>query len=188
MYKELTGGGVKEDKLRLRYQKMLDIMVHINIPKGRVSILDVGCGYGGLCQYGIEKGYAFDYTGIDVCENMIQYARKHNESGEFICGDILEYCTKKKYDFVICNGILTQKLETSIRAMDEYARMLVKKMWDLSIRGIAFNIMKSQVDFMNEKLYYKSPLEMISYGMMLTDKFVIDSAYPLYEYSVYLYK
>lgn len=48
--------------------------------------------------------------------------------------------------------------------------------------------MKSQVDFMNDDLCYKSPLEIMAYGMTLTDKFIVDSSYPLYEYIVYLYK
>lgn len=72
--------------------------------------------------------------------------------------------------------------------MDAYTRKLIQKMWILAKEGVVFNIMKSQVDFMKEDLYYKSPLEIMAYCMTLTDKFILDSSYPLYEYSVYLYK
>lgn len=152
------------------------------------SVLDVGCGYGGLYQYALGKGYDFKYTGIDICENMIKYAEKTYTGGIFVHGDILDIIMSEKFDFVICNGILTQKLGISIRDMDLYARQLIQRMWELSKKGIVFNVMKSQVDFMNDNLYYKSPLEMIAYCMTLTNKFVLDSSYPLYEYSIYLYK
>lgn len=108
--------------------------------------------------------------------------------GNFVCGDIFEYGLDRQFDFVICNGILTQKLKASIREMDAYTRKLIQKMWILAKEGVVFNIMKSQVDFMKEDLYYKSPLEIMAYCMTLTDKFILDSSYPLYEYSVYLYK
>ena len=158
------GKAMDEDKLELRYSKMLELISRGNEMNNNPSILDVGC------------------------ENMIDYALKNNENGTFICGDIFEYEPNKNYDFLICNGILTQKLDTNIRKMDEHAIKLINKMWDLSNIGIVFNLMKSQVDFMVDHLYYKSPLEVMGYCMTLTDKFIIDSSYPLYEYSVYLYK
>ena len=181
------GGGEVGDiwKLNLRYEKMLEVIT--DSTKGDISILDVGCGYGGLYQFALDKGLQLDYTGIDVCRNMIHYATNHNQNGVFICEDILAYDPQKKFDYVICNGILTQKLGAGIREMDIYARKLIHRMWDLSNRGIVFNIMKSQVDFMKESLYYKSPLEIMGFCMTLTDKFIVDSAYPLYEYCVYLY-
>lgn len=114
--------------------------------------------------------------------------KENTGGGVFVCGDILETNLEQGFDFVICNGILTQKLDISIRDMDLYARQLIQRMWELSKKGIVFNVMKSQVDFMNDNLYYKSPLEMIAYCMTLTNKFVLDSSYPLYEYSIYLYK
>lgn len=176
-----------EKRLELRYEKMLQI-VHVADSGRSCSVLDVGCGYGGLYQYAMKQGYSLEYTGIDICENMIEYAERKYGGGVFVCGDILETNLEQGFDFVICNGILTQKLDISIRDMDLYARQLIQRMWELSKKGIVFNVMKSQVDFMNDNLYYKSPLEMIAYCMTLTNKFVLDSSYPLYEYSIYLYK
>ena len=58
----------------------------------------------------------------------------------------------------------------------------------LGIGSLSFNIMKNQVDFMKDMLYYKSPVEILAYCMTMTDMFVVDSSYPLYEYCCYLYK
>ena len=46
--------------------------------------------------------------------------------GEMIGGDEADRV------IVICNGILTQKLGTNIRQMDEYARALIQRMWNYS--------------------------------------------------------
>lgn len=176
-----------ERKVELRYEKMLQIVYAADSERS-CSVLDVGCGYGGLYQYAIKQGYSLEYTGIDICENMIKYAKNKYRGGEFICDDILEINLEQEFDFVICNGVLTQKLDISIRDMDLYARKLIQRMWKLSKKGIVFNIMKNQVDFMNDNLYYKSPLEMIGYCMTLTNNFVLDCSYAPYEYSIYLYK
>ena len=147
------GKAMDEDKLELRYSKMLELISRGNEMNNNPSILDVGCGFGGLYQYALKKGYSFDYTGIDVCENMIDYALKNNENGTFICGDIFEYEPNKNYDFLICNGILTQKLDTNIRKMDEHAIKLINKMWDLSNIGIVFNLMKSLLFQLSGRLF-----------------------------------
>jgi len=67
--------GYDESKLNLRYEKMLAVLQNKD-PSDNPSLLDVGCGYGGLIQYGRKKGFKLQYTGIDVASNMISWARK----------------------------------------------------------------------------------------------------------------
>lgn len=179
--------GGKEPELRqtIRYEKMMAVTEYKR--ETPASILDVGCGYGGLYNYMVKREYDIQYTGIDLCENMIEYAQK-NDKAEFICGDFLKYEFNKKYSYVVCNGALTCRFCASIMEMDEYARRFIDKMFSLCTVGIVFNVMKSQVDFMKDSLYYKSPIELLGYCMTMTDSFVLDSSYPLYEYMVYLYK
>ena len=67
--------------VHLRYDKMLAVIDQET--RGSwdgLSLLDVGCGYGGLCEYGKRKGIKPAYTGIDVVEKMIIVARDLNDS------------------------------------------------------------------------------------------------------------
>ncbi|MEM0486452.1 MAG: class I SAM-dependent methyltransferase [Thermoplasmata archaeon] len=175
----------------LRYEKMLAVIderiVSSNMP---VSLLDVGCGYGGLFQYSKEKNLVLEYTGIDVSSNMILWAREHIPDAEFIEGDFLEYdFNERKFDYVVCNGILTQKLNISILDMDKFARQLIKKMFSLCKRGIAFNIMTTYVNYFAPNLYYKHPSEMLTYCLSeISQKVKLDHSYGLYEYTVYIYR
>ncbi len=176
----------KEEDVHLRYGKMLAVSRYSE--DDSYTLLDVGCGYGGLLQYAREHGKAIQYTGIDLCESMIEFGREKFSHATFLCQDIMEYQTEKQFDYVVCNGILTQKLTASILDMDYFARQLIRKMYHLSKKGIAFNVMTNKVNFMVSNLYYKSPVEMVNFCMEeVSTKIILDHAYPLYEYTIYLY-
>lgn len=175
----------RNEDLILRYDKILEVIKNKN---QEITILDVGCGYGGLYERIKEKNINVKYSGIDLCENMIEYAKKIHSDSKFYCEDIMKM-NLAEYDYVVCNGILTQKLEISILNMDEYAKKLIKKMFSISREGIAFNIMTNKVNFTVPNLYYKSPVELLSFCLEeVSLKVKIDHSYPLYEYMVYIYK
>ncbi|MEW5788391.1 MAG: class I SAM-dependent methyltransferase [Pseudomonadota bacterium] len=154
-----------------------------------LSLLDVGCGYGSLLDLIHERRMSVDYHGIDLCEPMIQAAREKFPNARWSTGDILKLDATENYDYVVCNGILTQKLDASIRQMDEYAKALVTKMFSLCNIGIAFNTMTTHVNFMAQNLYYRNPVELLAWCMTeLTPRIRMDHAYPMFEYTLYLYR
>jgi len=179
--------GADEEKMHLRYDKMLEL-VDSNLSK-IPSLLDVGCGFGGLYSYAESKGVQVDYTGIDVAENMVDWARQNVPDGQFIQGDFLEEKFNSKYDYIICNGILTQKLDTPGLEMDRFAADLIRKLYSLADIGVAFNVMTTKVNFYSNNLYYRNPAELLSWCLSeISTKIKINHAYPLFEYTVYLYR
>ena len=183
----------REEDVRRRYEKMLSVIgkefVEANKP---VTLLDVGCGYGGLLGYAQETKptLTMQYAGIDVAANMIAWAKEHFEQIEFIEGDFLQFDFDDRiFDFIVCNGILTQKLDTSLMDMDRFAKKLIRKMFDSCRVGIAFNVMTSYVNFYAPNLYYKHPSEMLSYCLSeISQRVVLDHSYGLYEYTLCIYK
>lgn len=172
----------------IRYGKMLEV-IEAGGAAARPSILDVGCGFGGLLDYAERRGLQLDYTGIDLVPEMIEHARNAHPSARFTVGDVFSMSERQDFDYVVCNGILTLKLEASILDMDRFSRQLIRKMFSLARRGLAFNMMTSHVNFMVPKLYYKNPLEMIAFcATELSRKFRVDHAYPLYEFTIYVYR
>ncbi len=179
--------GSDEWKMLLRYDKMLAISEE-PLASG-ISLLDVGCGFGGLRKHMEKNKVELEYTGIDVADNMIQWAVKNIDSGVFLCGDFLSYDFGCKFDYVVCSGILTQKLEASTFEMDRYAAGLIRRMYELCERGIAFNVMTTKVNYFSNNLYYRNPAEFLSWCLCEISPYVrIDHAYPLYEYTVYIYR
>ena len=179
--------GSDEARLALRYEKMLAVMA--DEAKSSPSILDVGCGFGGLLAYAQSKGIELDYTGIDVANNMIDWAGKNFPGANFICGDVLDVDFGRRFDYVVCNGVLTQKLDVPGLIMDQFANRLIKQMYSLCNRGVAFNVMTTKVNFFSNNLYYRNPAELFSWCIGEITPFIkIDHAYPLYEYTTYLYR
>ena len=156
---------------------------------GEKRVVDVGCGYGGLYTHALQKGLTINYTGIDVAGNMIKWATANVPGARFITGDVLANEFDDKFDYVVCNGILTQKLQAPGLEMDRFAAKLIRRLFELCRRGIAFNVMTTKVNHFANNLYYRNPAELFSWCLSeITPHIRLDHAYPLYEYTMYLYR
>jgi SAM-dependent methyltransferase len=178
----------EQSDVDLRYAKMLEVIEPHCATGKPVRVLDVGCGYGGLLDYVKSRRIVVDYIGIDLVPEMIEHARERHPDALFTVGDILSSNDPLDVDYAICNGILTLKLESSILDMDRFARRLICKMFSIVRRGIAFNLMSTHVNFSVPNLYYKSPVEILAFCGELSRRFRLDHAYPLYEYTAYVYR
>jgi SAM-dependent methyltransferase len=179
--------GSDMSRVILRFDKMLSV---VDRGEGKKpSLLDAGCGYGGLLDYAVSRDIELDYTGIDVASNMTEWARANLRSGKFVDGDILDYEFDGLFDYVVCNGILTQKLDTEGLEMDQFAEKLIRRMFSLCTIGIAFNIMSTHVNYFSDNLYYRNPAKLLSWCLtQISPDVKLDHSYGLYEYTVYIYR
>lgn len=153
------------------------------------TILDVGCGYGRFYEYLLEKKFSGQYYGIDVVEEMIEQAQLSHGFERFENKNFLDLGKNKKFDYLVVNGIFTQKLGVSQIEMEKYMLNFIEKLFDSCNKGIAFNVMSNHVNFFANNLFYKSPSELISYiSSKISPNFVIDHSYGMFEYTVYIYK
>lgn len=181
--------GERESDLVLRYDKMIELVLKGRPLNRRPRLLDVGCGYGGLLDRLRFRNIDVEYCGIDICEPMIVEARKRQPNITYYTGDVLEIKDIGTFDYLVCNGIMTQKLDAPIPQMAAFTRSLIRRMFDLSTEGIAFNMMSSRVNFMVDNLFYNNPVEVLSWCMAeLSPNVALDHAYPLYEFTTYIYK
>lgn len=185
-------------ELAFRYRKMIEV-IHGDVRPAvtKPSLLDVGCGWGGLYAHCLANGIDVTYTGMDVVENMIESGRRNFPDANFVCGNLLDSDEQQGYDYLVCNGTLTQKLDASIPAMDAYAKSIIRRMFALCRRGIAFNLMSNRVNFMVDNLFYNSPTEILFFCLNeLSPRVRLDHGYSslasgigkLYDFTVYVYK
>jgi SAM-dependent methyltransferase len=178
--------GSNEANVLLRYQKMLDVL---RPSEPTPTLLDVGCGYGGLLAFANDRRIELQYTGIDFAQNMIEWAQSNQTTGKFIHGDFIEHDFGSRFDYVVCNGILTQKLDAAGLAMDQFAAQLIRKMFSLCTIGIAFNVMSTKVNYFSNNLYYRNPAELFSWCLSeISSHIKLDHSYPLYEYTLHIYR
>jgi 2-polyprenyl-3-methyl-5-hydroxy-6-metoxy-1,4-benzoquinol methylase len=187
-----------ENELLVRYDKILGVLRKdfAELPAD-LSLLDVGCGWGGLLRRARSLELPLRYTGIDVVEAMIEHGRHEFSDAEFIHGDVFALDQAKQYDFVVCNAILTQKLSVTIPDMEAYLRKLVRKMFSLCRHGISFNAMSTRVNYMVDNLYYQNPADLMAWLLAeVSPRVVIDHGYSslasgkgkYYDFTVYVYK
>ena len=116
--------GDKDWAADVRQYKMLEVVQQQRTTS--ISMLDVGCGYGSLADIISKENLNIEYTGIDIVSEMINYAKKRHSTSQFLYGDIFNL-NECKYDYVVCNGVITQKLDSSTLLMNRYAQDLIKK-------------------------------------------------------------
>ncbi|MDQ1350077.1 MAG: hypothetical protein QG657_378, partial [Acidobacteriota bacterium] len=69
---------------------------------GRRSILEIGCGTGNLAPYFLKAGY--EYTGLDLYDEMLQIARQNHPEAAFVQGDMRDLHLPRAFDVVIITG------------------------------------------------------------------------------------
>jgi len=187
-----------EAEVIVRYDKMLKV-VEMDFYEGpeRPTLLDVGCGWGGMAKRAREIGNPVIITGVDVVEEMIVHAKQEFPEHTFEAADVFEMEDVETYDFVVCNAILTQKHDVSIPEMELFTKNLVRKMFSLCRYGIAFNMMSTRVNFTVGNLYYQNPVELFTWLLSeVSPRVVLDHGYSslssgvgrYYDFTAYVYK
>jgi SAM-dependent methyltransferase len=173
-----------DETANIRHAQMLKLILPSDRP---FSVLDVGCGYGAFADTLLEAYPNARYHGIDLVEEMVAAGRARHPKQQFSLGDFAEM-DLGRFDYIVCNGIFTQKLDASALEMETYFKQMVKKLFTSATIGCAFNLMSTRVNFFAPNLFYRHPAEVMTHCLSdLTNKVRIDHSYGLYEYTVYLY-
>lgn len=179
----------KEDATR-RYQVMLDVIRE----NGKNTILDFGCGAAHMYEF-MQKNSKGEYTsveyyGLDLSPKFVELSKAKYPDRKFFCMDILTDCDKlPMFDYIILNGVFTEKLSASFEEMESYFQEMLCKVYSKAEKGIAFNVMSKAVDWEREDLFHLSTDRLINFLVKnLGRNFIIRNDYGLYEYTTYVYK
>lgn len=170
--------------LNKRYEVMFDVVKHYN-----TSILDFGCGYGGLYEWILNNKKTAEYVGLDINKEAIKFAKEKHPETTWIESDIHKDTLQTDFDYIICNGTFTVKDTLTQDEMWDFMTSTLEKLWTKTNKGIAFNVMSKLVDWERDDLFHVS---MDQLGQWLKDNlsrdFIIRNDYKLYEYTAYVYK
>ena len=185
----------KEDQVNIRYQVMLEITNFYKKSydnKKKISILDFGCGLSHFYEY-LNKNDLnhIDYTGLEISKIFFEESKKKYPKNMYIYGDILkdDNLLNKTYDYVISNGVFTEKNNLTYDYMFDYLEKMIVLIFKSCTKGMAFNLMSKQVDWEVETLFHV-PIDDIANLLTkkITRNFIVRNDYGLYEYTVYVYK
>lgn len=157
-----------------------------NIDLNGKTILDVGCGLGGLVEFlHKKKVFDFHYIGIDIAKDLIDALnkKKYPDNINFFCGDIFSL-DLSNIDVSILSGALSYR-QPSIK---KYAKKTLFKMYDLSKEVACLNFLSSYVDYEKDINVHYQPETVFSWAKEVSKKVRIYHDYPLYEFTVQVLK
>jgi SAM-dependent methyltransferase len=170
-----------------RHQVMLDL-----IPPGeQVTLLDFGCGTGHFYDYLRARGRTdIVYAGLDISPKFVALARAKHPQLDYYCLDVLaDASALPEFDYLVLNGVFTNKTGMSHAAMWEFCQALLLKLVPLARRGLAFNAMSKHVDWEREDLFHL-PFDTIA-GFLHAQgwrRYTIRADYGLYDYTLYIHR
>lgn len=177
-----------------RYRVMLELARDES--REKVSLLDFGCGLGALYQHIQTEGLSnrFEYSGLDLSELFVQRCAESYPEVSWYCEDLLSEDPlsaewNKSFDYIVLNGVFTEKRELAFSEMLEYFKLLTKAVFQRARSGVAFNVMSPNVEWSRLDLFHLSFDILCEFlARDISRNFVIRNDYGLYEYTVYVYR
>ncbi|HEY0972517.1 MAG TPA: class I SAM-dependent methyltransferase [Gemmatimonadales bacterium] len=173
-----------------RYRVMLEVMRRA--PGEHVELLDFGCGAAHLYEFMQRCPEYADvaYSGADLSEAFVSLSRRKFPQLPFYRTDVLrEPDALPEFDYVVLNGVLTERLTLSFDEMFAYAEELLARLFTKARVGMAFNVMSKRVDWERHDLFHV-PFDQLAemLARRLSRHFVFRHDYRLHEYTAYVYR
>jgi len=154
------------------------------------SVLDVGCGSGEFYAYVQDRGDSIDYTGADLCPEMVTacQARFGEQSARLLDAADLP-SLGDRFDYVIASGTFNAKLDADESSWREDVHSCLCGMFQACRIAIVVNFMTSFVDYRYDRLYYPTAQELTTLAVEhMSRQYVIDHSYPLYEQTLAVFR
>jgi SAM-dependent methyltransferase len=171
----------------LRFEQLCKIIR--DVTEG-FSVNDLGCGYGALFDYLLNRYPISSYLGVDISEDMISAAeaRHMSRSGaRFIAAAEPD----KNADYGIASGIFNVRMSRTDTEWHEYMQATLDVLDKTSRLGFAFNCLTSysDEDKKREYLYYADPCKLFDLCKRRYSKQVaLLHDYGLYEFTILVRK
>lgn len=167
-------------------RKRFDVLSAVGDLNG-CSVLDVGCGIGGLYQYLSGVYSDVTYTGVDINQGMLNMAASRYPGLNFICADILtedSFLENARFDYVFLSGALNLSNESQERLIND----TMAKMFLIANKAIALNFLSVFADFYKPGEYYSDPEKILGAALNISGKVVLRHDYMPHDFSVYIYR
>ena len=192
----LALGWPRESENHDRFRKMC-YLIRWNQSHGRyTSLLDFGCGLGHLYEW-MNENYIDPvyrnvvYSGLDVNLDFIEACRQKHPGLNFYHLDVLDNTALARlpdFDYIVCNGVFTEKLDTPWDEQWSYFTEIIKRLWEHTKHGLAFNVASACLDQQRDDVFDVPLDDMAEFiERELSGNFVFHHDYNPWEYTTYVY-
>ena len=152
----------------------------------KLDILDVGCGFGNLCEYLTVEGYKVNYTGMDFTPAMMMGVAMHGVKGKFLTMDLLDrwpFSHLRAFDYVVASGLFSHRDY-------DYLEEAVTKMFEACWKGVAFNCLDKRAEEhrAHKDEFYADYRLVYKICQTLTDSILVSEAYLPNDFTIYMWR
>lgn len=175
-----------EEGQTLRFEQLCKIID----TKNHFSVNDLGCGYGALYDFLVNKYDEPSYLGVDVSDGMIKAAEqryKYQPQARFV----LSSEPSQVADFGVASGIFNVRMGRSDDEWRSYLEATLDVLDRTSRVGFAFNCLTSysDKDKMRDYLYYADPCVLFDLcKRRFSHNVAVLHDYGLYEFTILVRK
>ncbi|HLD92490.1 MAG TPA: class I SAM-dependent methyltransferase [Patescibacteria group bacterium] len=151
------------------------------------SVLDIGCGFGEMGNFLTKRYKNVLYKGIDITDEFIVNGNKLYPELNLETADFFTLTKAERYDIVLASGVLNSNLKNNM----EYRKKAIKKMFDLSDKCLAFNMLGTHPQLKNNdnsNVWYADSLEILKYSLTLTSRVIFRANYHPKDFTIFMFK
>jgi len=149
--------------------------------RDQIRVHEVGCGLCHFKEY-LKNRRRVLYSGNDTLRDMVVFSRQKHPETAIYHGRLRDNLQFLYTDYVV--AITTFNESPKEELLDE-----LQVMYAAAKKGIAFDCFSSYVDFIDKKITYIDPAEMLSFCLQTLSRHVfLDHSLPNYRYVVFVYK
>jgi SAM-dependent methyltransferase len=172
--------GMSSEGQRFRFQKLMEIG---DLHQRRV--LDLGCGIGDFYPFLVKKFGELDYTGIDLVQEMVDFAEKKYPRARFLCRDLFVDDLDESFDYVLISTVFNYAMSGS----NDFIRELTSVAFKYCTRGLGFNFLSTYANFRDVEMAYHDPAQMLDFCIHnLTRRVVMHHHYERVDVIVFAYR
>jgi SAM-dependent methyltransferase len=166
-------------------EKRFEALLALGDFAGR-RVLDVGCGFGDFLAFLVERDVHPLYTGLDVCEPMVERCEERFPpgAGRFVAGDVLDFEPDEPYDYVVASGLFgldspgtRERIVPTLERMFAWCRL-----------GLAVNFLSARHGKQAEGRIYVEPEKALEAALALTPAVRLDHNYLPNDFTLHLYR
>jgi len=164
----------------LHYQALLDV--------GKIDgarILDFGCGKGDLYQFLKDRNINVQYSGCDINESLISFARQKFPGVDFRVFDAEKDVLEEDFDYIFLCGVFNLK----VQGLEETVKTILKKLYERCRIALAFNALSDHNPRKDFELNYLSPEGLFNFAVKELSPFVsLRHDRMFYDFVMFVYR
>lgn len=176
------------DAQNIRFKQLVKVID----PSRPFTVIDYGCGYGGLFDFMHALGWQFEYYGVDLIESMVTTGRalhKDFPNAHFTTNE----AEVPPAEYLLAGAIFNVKLDIPL---EDWRDMTLETLWrmnKLCTRGFSFNMLTNYSDpermAQRPDLFFGDPLFYFDYCKRNFSRDVaLLHDYQLYDFTILVRK